>query len=210
MADDWDDDGPRLLENLAQARVTQDAFDRKPITLAAIKRWHKAMMKGLRIPAAEVLGRKPEELLGVFRGSPGLRGVGAQVGPYVGTHSTRVNAETAAFIEKLGQLIQALDRAIPADELAAMSNDDAQAVVETVAWAHGEWVRIHPFVNGNGRSARLLGNALLVRYGLPPVLRLRPRPEGSYAQAALRGMHGDARAMAAFLRTALRTTTQGG
>ena len=32
------------------------------------------------------------------------------------------------------------------------------AVVRLAAWAHGEWVRIHPFANGNGRTARLLTN----------------------------------------------------
>ena len=52
--------------------------------------------------------------------------------------------------------------------------------------AHAEWVRIHPFANGNGRTARLWANYLLVRYGLIPVVRLRPRPEGGYGWATVR------------------------
>lgn len=42
--------------------------------------------------------------------------------------------------------------------------------VALAAWAHCEFVRIHPFQNGNGRIARLLLNALLVRGGYNPVV----------------------------------------
>ena len=35
---------------------------------------------------------------------------------------------------------------------------------------HLEYVKIHPFYDGNGRTARLLMNLLLVSFGLPPVV----------------------------------------
>lgn len=35
---------------------------------------------------------------------------------------------------------------------------------------HGEFVKIHPFVDGNGRTARLLLNFELMRYGYPPII----------------------------------------
>ncbi len=38
------------------------------------------------------------------------------------------------------------------------------------AQAHLELVRIHPFVDGNGRTARLLTNLLLMRSGYPPAM----------------------------------------
>ncbi|MDA8345401.1 MAG: Fic family protein [Thermaerobacter sp.] len=38
------------------------------------------------------------------------------------------------------------------------------------ATAHLELVRIHPFVDGNGRTARLLTNLLLMRSGYPPAM----------------------------------------
>jgi len=35
---------------------------------------------------------------------------------------------------------------------------------------HGEFVKIHPFIDGNGRTARLLLNFELIRSGYPPVI----------------------------------------
>ncbi|WP_035375538.1 Fic family protein [Haploplasma axanthum] len=35
---------------------------------------------------------------------------------------------------------------------------------------HGEFVKIHPFVDGNGRTARLLMNFELIKSGYPPVV----------------------------------------
>lgn len=35
---------------------------------------------------------------------------------------------------------------------------------------HGEFVRIHPFIDGNGRTARLLLNFELMKYGYPPIV----------------------------------------
>ena len=85
--------------------------------------------------------------------------------------------------------------------------DGLAAVLDLAAWAHCEWARIHPFANGNGRTARLWANALLLRYGIPPVLRPRPRPGGGYARASARAMKGEWRPMAALLREMLREAT---
>ena len=42
--------------------------------------------------------------------------------------------------------------------------------VEFAARSHSELVRIHPFMDGNGRTARLLMNLDLMRAGFPPVI----------------------------------------
>jgi Fic family protein len=52
-------------------------------------------------------------------------------------------------------------------------------------------VRIHPFANGNGRTARLWANFIAMRYGLPPFVTLRPRPGDDYGAAAAAAMDGD-------------------
>ena len=41
--------------------------------------------------------------------------------------------------------------------------------IETAAWIHAEFVRIHPFIDGNGRTARLIMNYSLMRDGFLPV-----------------------------------------
>ncbi len=48
--------------------------------------------------------------------------------------------------------------------------------VEFSAWAHKEFIFIHPFIDGNGRLARLLMNLILLQSGyvvtlIPPILR---------------------------------------
>ena len=35
---------------------------------------------------------------------------------------------------------------------------------------HGEFVKVHPFLDGNGRTARLLLNFELMKYGYPPIV----------------------------------------
>lgn len=35
---------------------------------------------------------------------------------------------------------------------------------------HGEFVKIHPFIDGNGRTSRLLLNFELMRDGYPPII----------------------------------------
>ena len=52
---------------------------------------------------------------------------------------------------------------------------DLHAILEIAAIAHGEWVRIQPLANGNGRIARLWVDWVAVRYGLPFFLALKPR-----------------------------------
>ena len=77
-------------------------------------------------------------------------------------------------------------------------------MIELAGWAHAEWVRIHPFRNGNGRTARLWANALLMRYGLPPFVRLRPRPDGGYGAAGAAAMDGDRQPTVVVFRRMLR------
>lgn len=41
--------------------------------------------------------------------------------------------------------------------------------IELAAWTHAEFVRIHPFIDGNGRTSRLLMNYQLLSQGFLPV-----------------------------------------
>jgi Fic family protein len=50
--------------------------------------------------------------------------------------------------------------------------------IERAALLHGEFVKIHPFIDGNGRTARLLLNFELMKNGYPPaIIKAEMRPE---------------------------------
>ncbi len=50
-------------------------------------------------------------------------------------------------------------------------NDSAKLhPIERAARVHIDFVGIHPFVDGNGRTARLLMNLELMKSGFPPVI----------------------------------------
>ena len=119
-----------------------------------------------------------------------------------GTNAALVAGEVDAFVKRLQAVSGRLDKLLPSGE--ELERDGLEAIIELAAWAHSEWVRIHPFCNGSGRTARTLTNAILMRYGIPPVLRLRPRPKSPYGQAGAAGMEGDAKPMETLLRALLK------
>jgi len=45
-----------------------------------------------------------------------------------------------------------------------------RSVIEMTAYLHHRFVTIHPFIDGNGRVARLMGNLYLIRNGFPPIV----------------------------------------
>ena len=60
---------------------------------------------------------------------------------------------------------------------------------ETGFTAHRRLVDIHPFNDGNGRTARLLMNLILIRSGYPPVA-VRPEDRPAYIRALQQAQAG--------------------
>lgn len=61
---------------------------------------------------------------------------------------------------------------------------------ERVARVHASFERVHPFIDGNGRTGRLALNLLLVRLGYPPAIVLKQqRP--SYLASLAKADQGD-------------------
>jgi len=180
---DWDADSPALRRNLTDLlrQIRDEALQRRELSLATIRQWHKRALKGLTVP--------DQSMVGHFRGEPGLENVEVQIGMYYGVSATDVAAALEGFENTLKRVVARLDQVISVGS--ALSVDQLAAVLDVCAWAHAEWVRIHPFANGNGRTARLLSNSLAMRYGLPPFVRLRPRPDGDYAASGESAMRGD-------------------
>jgi Fic family protein len=56
--------------------------------------------------------------------------------------------------------------------------------VSLAAQAHHRLVAIHPFIDGNGRTARLVMNLLLMRKGYPPTIILRTNRKQYYSVLA--------------------------
>jgi hypothetical protein len=151
------------------------------------------MMAGLDVPDRAFVGR--------FRGEPGLESVRVWVGSREGAPPATVAQQLRAFEQTLQRVVAALDARYPVGR--ELDEDGLAAVIDLCAWAHAEWVRIHRFVNGSGRTGRILANALLMRYGIPPAVRLRPRPNGAYGRAAAAAMSGDWRPTAEVIRRML-------
>ena len=150
-------------------------------------------MRGLGVPE--------KRFIGAFRGEPGLETIGVRIGRSYGVAPSEVADALRRFEEKLATLVAELDAHLPPG--IEPDGDQLSAILDLCAWVHAEWVRIHPFANGNGRIARLLANCLAMRYGLPPFIRLRPRPDGGYGEAGVRAMQGDWRSTAIVFRALL-------
>lgn len=186
LATDWDANSPQLLQNLQELgrRITAAQAAREPLSSEIIRDWQRLIMRGL--------SSSEHEPFGVFRGEPDLPDYNVRIGDRLGTPANLVARELEAFDRTLADSLAELDRIIRRahlhDDLTA---DTVNAVIILCAWAHGEWVRIHPFPNGNGRTARILANAIAVRYGLPAFMKVRPRPGQAYAAVANEAMTGN-------------------
>lgn len=138
-------------------------------------------MKGLEADDAKYIG--------AFRGEPGLENVQVRIGTQYGVPADSVVKELRKFQVKLQQSVELLDEMLPPGQ--ALTADQLGAVIDLCAWTHSEWVRIHPFANGNGRTARLWANSIALRCGLPSFVRLRPRPDEGYGAAGAQAMSGN-------------------
>ena len=58
------------------------------------------------------------------------------------------------------------------NELVMWLNDSKLHPIELCALFHHKLVHIHPFSDGNGRTARLIMNLILMRFGYPPAIIL--------------------------------------
>jgi Fic family protein len=105
----------------------------------------------------------------VLRSRPDIAGSYADQGRYVVTDTGRHAFPSPAEVPALmGDLVAWLR--------------DASDTPETAFRAHRDLVDIHPFNDGNGRTARLLMNLVLIRGGYPPVA-VRPVDRPAYIQA---------------------------
>jgi Fic family protein len=73
---------------------------------------------------------------------------------------------------------------------------------EELARLHNEFERVHPFIDGNGRTGRLVINLVLVRLGYPPVVIFK-RQRAAYLTAMQRADSGDYGALGELIARAM-------
>jgi fido (protein-threonine AMPylation protein) len=194
----WNDDDPADATTIARnaahllSSLADTAHERAFPDAADACGWHRALYAGCAVPVAEYVGR--------CRGDaavPELVGYEVGVGPLqadrlperVGVWSIDVDDQVAAIIAGVHAAVDRLDAKLVVG-VRPQTVDELHAVVQLVAVVHGEWIRIHPFANGNGRTARIWAALLAMRYGLAPFVALKPRPGDVAYTAAGRASMG--------------------
>lgn len=71
--------------------------------------------------------------------------------------------------------------------------------IELVAWTHAEFVRIHPFIDGNGRTSRLLMNYQLLSHGYMPISVAKENRLDYYNTLEQYAVNGDLKPFAGFV-----------
>jgi fido (protein-threonine AMPylation protein) len=206
MPTPWNED-PRgseqqILVNAAEVlrEIAAAAGDRDEPSVAAAQDWHRRIYAGVALPVPYYAG-EPRDSDPAF---PELQGYEVEIGRSLGTPSAQVPAALASFEERARRAVAPLDQAIAVGTRPSQGTE-LSGVITLCAVLHGEWVRVHPFANGNGRTARLWANWAALRYGLPPFVTVKPRPGEPYAVAAMASMSGDHRVAVAAFHQMLRT-----
>jgi fido (protein-threonine AMPylation protein) len=87
-------------------------------------------------------------------------------------------------------------------ETGLLREADAGVFPEALARSHARFEQIHPFLDGNGRTGRLVLNLLLVRLGYPPAI-IYKRERAQYLRALQRADQGDFGALGELLARAV-------
>lgn len=170
--------------------VEADAASRPAPSLAIALDWHRRIYAGVAVPHADYVGNVRDS----DPSFPCLIDYEVGVGSAPGVVARDVPGALDAFFRAATTVTSTLDGAIPVGG-PPTTPATISAVIRLCAQAHGEWIRVHPFANGNGRTARVWANWFALRYGLPPFVHIKPRPaDVHFSGAAQMSMRGDHRA----------------
>ena len=84
----------------------------------------------------------------------------------------------------------------------ALRDVDEATIPQALAGLHARFEQIHPFLDGNGRTGRLVTNLLLVRLGFPPAI-IYKGDRSRYLTALCRADQGDAGPLGEFFARAV-------
>lgn len=192
--DDWPGDLARIQQNAAELirSLAHQAPDWSVIPgVDEVLDWHTRLYQGCRVPVDGYVGH--------FRGDPTVTElVGYEVGvgrlqpdglpEKVGVYSKDLAAGILTLLAQIAAAIRKLDSALDPGAR-PVTKEAVKAVVLLAARVHGEWVRLHPFANGNGRTARVWANVVALRYSLPAFVLVKPRPgDAAYRRVGIASM----------------------
>ena len=147
-----------------------------------LKKWHLRLFAGA-VPRGDYAGN--------FRGAPGKPCLNTPVWvvrwpktPIEGAPADRVHSRMQALNQRLKEFDE-LHRRWQASE------DDLLDLARLLAFCVGEFIRIHPFRNGNGRISRAIWSWALNRFSYALQVRLSPRPVEPYTSVMNSAMEGD-------------------
>ena len=75
-----------------------------------------------------------------------------------------------AFYEDVSKVEDAIKNILETSERKLKEASTSREIIEIVVMMEKDLISVHPFLDGNGRSIRLLGDYVLSRYNLPPSL----------------------------------------
>jgi fido (protein-threonine AMPylation protein) len=135
--------------------IRKYAHSKDVIDVATIQKIHEVIFKDAW---PEIAGKWRTENLKITDSS--------HLPPHYLEVSKCINQANVEFIQQLAGLktLEGLfmENTEPTDEKITQFD----AVVDATAWIHHKITHIHPFREGNGRTARLVANLILERYGL--------------------------------------------
>ncbi len=192
---------PQILANMTAVlrEIAAEAEDRVSPSVAMAQEWHRRLYVEVDLPVSYYAGEPRDS----DPASPELEGYEVAVGRFRGMLAAQVPIALESFEKGAQRAVLTLDRVIPIGVQPA-SGRQLSGVLSLCALLHGEWVRIHPFANGNGRTARLWANWAASRYSLPQFVTVRPRPPEPYGLAAMASMSGNHTATTAAFAQMLR------
>jgi len=136
------------LVELQQA-VNEGKFSHLPFDTRVLCAFHGNIFRDVRGHAGRVRSQTFGQERLEFGGHPSL-------------HRTEVESALRAVFQKVEAQIQ--------DVLSNPEHEHYDKRAMRVAvWAHAELVRIHPFEDGNGRTARMISDYILIRLDMDPV-----------------------------------------
>ena len=144
-----------------------------------LKDWHRALFERV-VPVPYYAGNYRSKDLAFPCLDTGIHVAGVR-----GAEASEVPKLMAAFSRQISEHMITTDRFVDAESNPLIK---LQAVVQLAAFASGSVIQIHPFLNGNGRIARLLANFILNRYGYRMPFYIARPGTADYALASAEAM----------------------